>query len=363
MNSTRIRVSGRIRLLWLPVTLAALMACAAAVRAEPLPRPHAVPHCFPAAEAARLGGQRASLEQELAAFLEAARAFNTRKAEQQTDDEYAALQKRRAKYVADVKTYHAELDRVVGASAVPGMPAFIVDIIHGHRKLAASLGWSHEKQACLAIGLNRLGFDANHVYDANAASQAWHSMEARGEDAQLAAAARAMGGMKLTGSGTQTNHQDCVVFALATATGRPYGVVAAQAAFLIRNGEWRAQALRADPQQTIEADGLSGGEAVMLAENFGRARVVEPAAFERSLASGETLVVAISPSAGRTDHGHEVVLASAFRHGGRTWFEIVDSSKGPLTRRFASQAELDAMLIENGVAFRPDPGRTPALLR
>ena len=50
-------------------------------------------------------------------------------------------------------------------------------------------------------------------------------------------------------------------------------------------------------------------------------------------------------------------------HDGETWFVIMDSNQGPQRRLFLSSSELNTILQENGVAFRPESGTTPSLLR
>jgi hypothetical protein len=243
------------------------------------------------------------------------------------------------------------------------MPPYAAEIVARHRKLARTLGWSFEKQACLAMALNTLDLDPGHGFDVSKAGQAWRSMTARGELPTLVAAARAAGGMSLTGSGTQTGYQDCALFALASATGRPYGYVGALASDLIRKGDWRDASRRSDPEHTMEAEGLSGGELVMLAEMLGQARTVAPGEFASAIKSGAMLLVRISPTAGVHDHGHEVVLTTAFTHEGLPWFEVLDSNRGPLRRMFATAEEIGALLLENGIAYQAERGRTPAPLR
>lgn len=340
--------------------LALVLLCAmpGSIRAEPLPLPHPVPHCFSPEQQSTLNGWHARVERELKDFLRDARAFNAKEARLQSDEEYAALQQRRSQYLSDVKAFNDELDRHVETTG-----GTAPEIVVRYRKLAKTLGWGFEKQACLAVALNTLDLDPSHAFDQNRAAQAWRSMTARGEDPVLAAAARAAGGMKLTGAGTQTNYLDCALFSLANAVGLPYGIVAARATELIRDGEWRDPPSRADPQHAIENLGLTGGELVMLAEGFGQARVIAPEAFVSSIQSGEVLMVRLSPSASVADHGHEVVLATSFEHGGQTWFEVLDSNYGPLRRLFGTLEEVESMLLEKGVAFRAEPGSTPALLR
>jgi hypothetical protein len=42
---------------------------------------------------------------------------------------------------------------------------------------------------------------------------------------------------------------------------------------------------------------------------------------------------------------------------------MMDSNQGPERRLFLSSKELNTMLQEKGVAYRPESGTTPALLR
>jgi hypothetical protein len=61
--------------------------------------------------------------------------------------------------------------------------------------------------------------------------------------------------------------------------------------------------------------------------------------------------------------GHEVVLTKTFQHRGETWFEMMDSNQGPQRRLFLSSKELNSILEENGVPFRPNRRTTPKLRR
>ena len=57
------------------------------------------------------------------------------------------------------------------------------------------------------------------------------------------------------------------------------------------------------------------------------------------------------------------MLTKVFQHAGETWFEMMDSNQGPQQRLYVSATELNTVMQENGVAFRPEPGTTPRLLR
>lgn len=73
------------------------------------------------------------------------------------------------------------------------------------------------------------------------------------------------------------------------------------------------------------------------------------------------MLVSVVPEGGQG--AHEVVLTKTFQHGGESWFAMMDSNQGPVRRLYLSAKELSTMLQENGVAFRPEPGTTPKLLR
>jgi hypothetical protein len=60
--------------------VAVLGMCAMAAPAEPLPLPHAIPHCFSPALTPQLGDWRSRVERALKDFLNDAKAFNARPA-------------------------------------------------------------------------------------------------------------------------------------------------------------------------------------------------------------------------------------------------------------------------------------------
>lgn len=101
----------------------------------------------------------------------------------------------------------------------------------------------------------------------------------------------------------------------------------------------------------------------MLAESFGQAEVVPSSEFAKTLSAGRPIMVNVVPPGAKPNSGHEVVLTKTFQHGGETWFVMVDSNQGPQRRLFLSSSELNSILQENGVAFRPESGTTPSLLR
>ncbi len=100
---------------------------------------------------------------------------------------------------------------------------------------------------------------------------------------------------------------------------------------------------------------------IMLAESFGQAEVVRSSDFAKTLNEGRPVLVNVVPKGGIG--GHEVVLTKAFQYDGESWYEMMDSNQGPLERLYLSGKELNTIVQENGVPFRPDPGTTPRLLR
>ena len=238
--------------------------------------------------------------------------------------------------------------------------AFTIQAVNA---LAQRQGWSADKRARLNKALNKLKFDGDPNATGVMIRQSWRDILARGQGEEFARDASDGDGPGFPVAGTQTRYADCAIFALANAAGLPYGVVAARATDLIREGEWRPAAERANPRQVIEQQGLIGGEVVMLAEAFGQAEVVSSKNFAKTLKAGRPVMVNVVPEDGETQKGHEVVLTKAFRRGDETWFEMMDSNQGAQRRLYLSTKELNTMLQENGVAFRPEPGTVPKLLR
>jgi hypothetical protein len=228
---------------------------------------------------------------------------------------------------------------------------------------ARQLGWDAKELARVDQALNSLTGDGDDDATRTQVIKAWRDVLDRGQDAGLAEEARRGDGPALFEAGTQTNFQDCAVFALATAAGLPYDVAAARAIKLIRDGEWRLPSERAHPQDVIKRHGLIGGEVVMLAEAFGEVQVVPSAAFAGTLKAGLPVIVNVVPPNGNFNGGHQVVLSKAFKHGGEAWYEMIDSNQGPQRRLYVSGKELHTMLQENGVTIRRDPNMTPRLLR
>lgn len=227
--------------------------------------------------------------------------------------------------------------------------------------LARYLQWRPAQRRQLNVALNALVVDRDPTSDAASIRRTWETVLKRG--GALAAVAAQGDGPGFPGAGTQTSFNDCAVFALANAAGIPYGVVAAQATRFIRQGEWRSAAQRADPQKTIETEGLNGGETLMVANAIGHARVVEVSDFASSLRQGRHVLLNVVPANGDVGNGHEVVLTKAFQYQNETWYEMMDSNQGPLRRLYLSAHELNTIHRENGVVYGPESSGTPTLLR
>lgn len=219
-------------------------------------------------------------------------------------------------------------------------------------------GWSKLEQDRLDQALRNLPMDSTP--DDGRVRQVWKDMQARGPGSGPAQDAASGDGPLLYRPGQQA-HQDCTLYALASAAGLPYGVVAARAGELLRQSEWRSSAERGNPQQVFDdSGGLYSGEVAILAEAFGQAEIIPPSAFSKTLKEGRPVIIGIGMAGG----GHEVVLSKTFEHRGEIWYEMMDSNQeDPLRRLYLSAVELDGILLDNGLAFRPEPGRTPKLVR
>ncbi len=226
------------------------------------------------------------------------------------------------------------------------------------------MGWSQAKLDRLNKALHDLSF----IYDPSVTNpeldQIWKNIKASSQDKELARKASRGSDPGLPGAGTQSEKDhDCAVYALANAAQLPYGVVAARAAELLRTAQWRSAQERADPRKTMERIGLNGGEVIMLAEVFGRASVVSPSDFAKTLNDGKTTILVNVRHQAGTKIGHEVVLTKSFLHGGETWYEMMDSFQSPLQRSYLSQKDLNMIILEKGVTFSPNHGTVPELLR
>lgn len=252
---------------------------------------------------------------------------------------------------------------VAPKAAARDMDPEVKRIIDGITSSARRSGWSADKLARLEAALNGLELDTDERYQPERIRQSWTDVLGRASQSDFAREAARGEGPGLYGAGTQVGSQDCAVFAVATAAGQPYGVVAARATQLIREGEWREAGERANPQAVLEKSGLIGGEVIMLVEAFGQAEVVRPLDFARTLQAGRPVMVNVVPDSGNPKKGHQLVLAKTFRRGAETWYEVIDSNAGPMRRLYLSHEELNLMLHEKGIAYRPNPGTTPDLLR
>lgn len=237
----------------------------------------------------------------------------------------------------------------------PALDPASLRVINGMNALARQWGWSADKLARIDRNLRALDF-GDSTATAGQIRDTWRDIRARGQDADLIREASRDGDLGFPGAGTQTSFNDCAIFALANATGRPYGYVAARATRLISQGSWRNPEEQAHPQAVIEKGGLNGGEVVMLAEIFGRAQVVSSTDFASVLREGIPVMARVAP-------GHEVVLTKTFQHEGQTWFAMMDSYQGPQRQLFLSTGELSTLLQENGVAYRATSRNTSRLLR
>lgn len=229
--------------------------------------------------------------------------------------------------------------------------------------LARKFNWTEEEIKRLDSALNKLGTDGDLTVEKSQIISSWTDIRLRGEDPGLKIKANGGTGPGLPGAGKQSTN-DCAVFALANVTGRPYSEVAAIAIDLIQKGEWRSEEDKKDPQKVFTNGGLMGGEVLMLTEALGQVEVIKSSEFEKTLSSGRNIMVNVVPYDGNMNSGHEVVLTKTFKQNGETWFEMIDSNReGPWQRRYLSAKELQIILKENGVVYRPEKGTVPKLLR
>jgi len=313
-------------------------------QAAPIPALARIPDGISQKQSDALNQRKQLLEAELKSFQAAAAAFNAKPAADQTDQEFNALQAQRSNYVQAVLAFNGEVKDIRTAVA---MNAY-----------AKRMHWEEKKRAQLEAALNALRGDGDDNATDVDVRQAWRDISTREGQADLVRAASQGDGPKIIWSGRQS-HGDCAVFALATAAGLPYSVAATRAAELIRQGEWHSAEEREHPQQTIESTGLTGGEIVLLAEDFGGAEVVQSSDFAKTLKSGRPVMVGVIPADGDLSGGHQVVLSKTFQQGGETWFEMMDSNHDhPL---YLSTKELSTILVERGVAYRPEKGTVPKL--
>lgn len=182
----------------------------------------------------------------------------------------------------------------------------------------------------------------------------WAAMNERLSDPQFAQAASQGRGPEIFLSGWQSGKfDDCVLFAIATATGQPYSVVAAHTNELVKVADWRNNFHRSDPEQVFSrrAGGLNDYEAALVAEAFGQVQTVDPSDYAATLREERPIVI---PVAAPNEGFHELVLARTFRHDGLDWFEAIDSALEPGVRRYLSAAELAAIADAKGFTVKPE---------
>ena len=318
--------------------------------AELIPALKVISAGFPSDVRDSLTKRKAELEKELKDFQAAAKVFNDKTAEQQTDEEYNALQAQRADYIIGVRVFNEE---VVNSAPKPGVDPERARIIKSMNALAKQLGWSMEKQARLDKALNSLGVDGDPEENNDLISRTWQDVLARDDKNTDLVRDASQGRNSGIPWGIKQKNDDCAIYALATAVGElPYKIVE-RAVELIRHGEWRNDYERSNPQKrVIEGDGLMGGEVVLLAESFGQVEVIPSSDFAKTLKEGRPVLVNVT---GGSNSAHEVVLTKTFQHGGETWYVMMDSSQSEPGQLFLSAKELHMLLRENGVAFRPEP--------
>ena len=117
---------------------------------------------------------------------------------------------------------------------------------------------------------------------------------------------------------------------------------------IVGSGSFRRPAARLQPQKVIEEHGLTAGEVIVLAEGLGRVSIREKDDFAPLLRRGVPVLVSLHQGNGE----HQVVLNKTFRHGGRTWFGLLDSNHGQLYLR---EDDLELLRAEAGIIYRPEP--------
>lgn len=361
------------RLSAMAAMVAVALALSAPARAQSIPGLVELPPTV-TASTSDLVRRRAALEEERATLHGQIEALNARcasvvvgsAAQAACKTDQAALLSALGAHVQASNDFNAAAQAAIASAPAPDRPPPALDpavlrVINGIEALARQRGWSATKLARLDANLRAL--DPGDPTATPAEIRAtWRAIFVRGQDADLVREASRDGGLGFAGAGTQS-HNDCAIFALASATGQTYGLVAASAAELISRGGWRDAADRANPQAAIETGGLNGGEVVMMAEIYGQSEVAPSTRFPSLLAQGRQVIVGVAPYSGDGDIGHEIVLAKAFQHAGETWYVIIDSNQGPTQRLFASARELNRLVWDNGVVYRPYSKRTPDLLR
>lgn len=334
------------------LALLLLFICATGYAENKIPALGETPEILSAKEQARFNLERQALGVELRKFQDAGNAFNVKSAEQQTDEEYNALQAAQGAYIAAATAYNKRL-----------LAATVARVIETMTVAVRRTRWGEEEKSRAEEALNGL-YDDGTGATAAEVRKVWQEVRARRGDAVLSGEASRGRGPGLPGAGNQTRHQDCAIFALANAAGVPYGAAAARAAAFIEEGAWRPADERAHPQQAIEKYGVMGGEVILVAEAFGKVAIVPSWEFDSTLSAGRPVMVNLVPYDGSRSGGHQVVLTRSFPHDGATWFEMIDSNEaGPMQRLYLKEMELRMLLKERGITVTPEKDSTPTLLR
>lgn len=340
--------------------LVAALLLAASVATAAVPTIPDVPETLPTAVRQSLLAKRAPLVARQTALIAMGKAINADCARVETGSaKHKDCLARLAEFNAGADALGAESDGLADEIDA-ATEHHIITSIHA---MTVRLGWAPEEQARVDTALARLARDGfADVTDAQI-NQVWDDVLARPQDGDLAREAAGTDGLGFPGAGEQTSYNDCVVFALANAAGLPYGAAAARATKLISEADWRTADARANPQAAIETGGLMAGEVIVLTEALGQAEVVKSADFAAVLKEGRPVLVSVVPQDMSGNLGHEVVLTKAFQHNGATWYAVLDSNQGPVRRLFMSAHELNTILQQTGVAYRPEKGTTVKLLR
>jgi hypothetical protein len=307
---------------------------------------------------------KADLERQLAAEKDVARAHERMSkifAAARAEDE--AL--RSAKMELEARRAREAFDRVRLVAVVRNPKAVetpeekALRTVDSILALAAKMGWTEAEHERLRKAFDSLG-DVP-APDAGKARNAWSDIMLESREREAAARAASPVGPDISASGTQS-HDDCAVYALASATGLRYKDVANRAAVFIRQGDWRSAAERVDASGTV-LKGLNGGEVVLLAESFGQAEVAPSTEFARHLSEGRPVLLNVVPPSGNVGSGHQVVLSRTYASGGKTWFEMIDSNTETWRRRHLTLEELILIAQERGIVYRSPEQAVPMLLR
>lgn len=267
------------------------------------------------------------------------------------------------KEIENIRDLLVEAINEFNSDILSGSAKYVQHIKKSMVDLARKFKWTEMEITRLDTALNKIAGDGDSTVTSSQVVSSWAAIHQRGEDPKLKIKANGGKGPGLPGAGKQSTY-DCAVFALANASGRPYSEVAGIAIELIKKGEWRSEEDKKDPHKVFKNGGLMGSEVLMLAEALGQVEVIKSSAFEKTLSSGRTIMTNVVPDNGNFNSGHEVVLTKTFKQNGETWFEMIDSNReGPWQRLYLNSKELQTILQENGVVYRPEKGTVPKLLR